>query len=57
MMEKTIETFTIEGDARSHTTAKLEPGGRYYIIATIQWSGFLGRGLSARAFLVEIASP
>ena len=57
MMEKTIETFTIEGDARSHTTAKLEPGGRYYIIATVQWSRVLDRGLTSRAFLVEIASP
>ena len=56
-MGTTIEAFTIEGGARSHTTAKLEPGGRYYIIATIRWSRFLDRGLSPRAFLVEIASP
>jgi hypothetical protein len=57
MMEKTIETFILDGGARSHTTAKLEPGGRYYIIATVQWSRFLDRGLTSRAFLVEIAPP
>jgi hypothetical protein len=52
-----IETFTIEGDARSHTTTQLKPGGRYYIIATVLWSTFLDHGVTSRAFLVEIASP
>jgi len=58
MMGKAIETFTIEGDARSHTTTEMKPGGRYYIIATVRWARFLDRGgLITRAFLVEIASP
>ena len=57
MTASTIETFTLEGDARSRTTTRLEPGGRYYIIATIIWSRFLGRGVDSRAFLVEIAPP
>ena len=57
MTERTIETFTLEGGARSHTTTRLEPGGRYYVIATIIWSRFLDRGVTSRAFLVEIAPP
>jgi hypothetical protein len=52
-----IETFKIEGRARSHTTTQLRPGGRYYIIASIHWSRFLDQGVTFRAFLVEIASP
>ena len=57
MTGSTIETFTLEGGARSQTTSRLEPGGRYYIIATIIWSRFLDRGVSSRAFLIEIAPP
>jgi hypothetical protein len=57
MMGTTIETFTIEGDARSYTTTQLKPDGRYYIIATVQWSRFLDQGLTTRAFLVEPAPP
>jgi hypothetical protein len=57
MMGTTIETFTIEGDARSHTTIQVKPGGRYYIIATVRWSRFLDHGVTSRAFLVEVASP
>src|SRR5882672_2011615 len=30
MMGTAIETFTIEGETRSHTTTQLKPGGRYY---------------------------
>lgn len=52
-----IETFTIEGGARSYTTAELKPGGRYYMIVLTSWSRFLDRGVTSRAFLVEIASP
>jgi hypothetical protein len=57
MMEKTIEMFVIERGARSHTSTQLAPGGRYYMIATITWSRFLDRGVTSRAFLVEIAPP
>lgn len=57
MMGTAIETFTIARSARSYTTAELKPGGRYYIIATITWSRFLDRGLTSRAFLVEIGPP
>jgi len=58
MMGTAIETFTIEGETRSHTTTQMKPGGRYYIIATVRWARFLDRGgLITRAFLVEIASP
>jgi hypothetical protein len=52
-----IESFTIDGGARSYTTTELKPGGRYYIAVLIRWSRFLDRGDSSRAFLVEIASP
>jgi hypothetical protein len=57
MIGTVIETFTLEGGARSHTTTQLKPDGRYYIIANIRWSRFLDRGITSRAFLVEIASP
>jgi hypothetical protein len=57
MIGTVIETFTLEGGARSHTTTQLKPDGRYYIIANIRWSRFLDRGVTSRAFLVEIASP
>ena len=57
MTATVIETFTIARGGRSHTTVELKPGGRYYMIATITWSRFLDRGLTSRAFLVEIASP
>jgi hypothetical protein len=57
MIGTTIETFTLEGGARSHTTTQLKPDGRYYIIANVRWSRFLDRGITTRAFLVEIAPP
>ena len=57
MVGTTIETFTLEGGVQSHTTTQLKPAGRYYIIANVRWSRFLDRGVTTRAFLVEIASP
>lgn len=57
MGAKTIEQFTLLGEARSYTTTELKPGGRYYIIVLIYWSGLLDSGDSSRAFLIEIASP
>jgi hypothetical protein len=58
MTGTTIEGFTtLEGGARSHTSAQLKPSGRCYIIANIRWSRFLDRGIRSRAFLVEIVPP
>ena len=54
---KTIEQFTLVGEARTHTTTELKPGSRYYMIVLIYWSRLLDRGESSRAFLIEIASP
>lgn len=57
MTGTTIETFTLEASVRSHTTTQLKTDGRYYIIANVRWSRLLDRGLTTRAFLVEIAPP
>jgi len=57
MGAKTIEQFTLVGDARSYTTSEVKPGGRYYIFVMIYRSGLIDRGDSSRAFLIEIASP
>jgi hypothetical protein len=54
---RTIEQFTLVGEARSYTTTELKPGGRYYMIVLIYWSRLLDHGDSSRAFLIEIASP
>jgi hypothetical protein len=51
-----IESFTLSGTERSHTSTQMRTG-RYYILVTIGWSRLTDRGDSGRAFLVEIVPP
>ena len=51
-----IESFTLRGSERSHTSAQLR-SGRYYILVTIRWDRLTDRGDTAIAFLVEIVPP
>lgn len=56
MVGAPIESFTLSGSERSHTSARMGPG-RYYILLSFWWSRFIDRGSSGAAFLVEIVSP
>jgi hypothetical protein len=52
-----VESFTIDGAARSYVANALKTGGRYYIVVMTRWNRVIDRGDSSRAFLIEIANP
>jgi hypothetical protein len=53
MTSTPVESFMLTGSARRHESSSMR-AGHYYLVVTVVWSRFSSRGVTSRAFLVDV---